>query len=170
MAKKLLIALAVIMGLSILAMAAAKPNFSGTWALDRARSFGMPADMTQILTITHTDDQIEIEPRIIPPNNDRTIKDTFILDGKEHEFTPPTPPNAPANAPPPTPGKRTVTWLPNDAGITVTDITTSKTPQGEATTQNVRKWIINGEGELVVDTYVDGPRGSFEAKRIFKKQ
>ena len=170
MAKKLLIALTAIMGLSILAFAAAKPNFSGTWALDRARSFGMPGDMTQVLTITHTDDKMEVETRIIQPNNERTIKDTFILDGKEHEFTPPTPPNAPANAPPPPKGKRTVTWLPGDTALTVTDVTTATTPQGEVTTQNVRKWVINGQGELVVDTYVDGPRGSFEAKRIFKKQ
>jgi hypothetical protein len=171
MAKKLLIALVAIMGLSILAFAAAaKPNFSGTWALDRGRSFGMPGDMTQVLTITHTDDQMEVETKIIQPNNERTIKDTFILDGKEHEFTPPTPPNAPANAPPPPKGKRTVTWLPGETALTVTDITTATTPQGEVTTQNVRKWAINGQGELVVDTYIDNPRGSFEAKRIFKKQ
>ena len=169
MAKKLLIALAAIMGLSILAMAAAKPNFSGTWTLDRARSFGMPGNMTQILTITHTDDKIELETKLIQPNNERTVKDTFILDGKEHEFTPPTPPNAPANTPAPK-GKRTVTWLPGDVGITVTDVTTATTPQGEVTTQNVRKWAINGQGELVVDTYIDNPNGSFEAKRIFKKQ
>ena len=169
MAKKLLIALVAIMGVSILAMAATKPNFSGTWNLDRARSYGMPPDMTQILTITQADDKIEIETKIIQPNNERTIKDTFILDGKEHEFTPPAPPNAPANAPAPK-GKRTTTWLPGDVGLTVTDITTAQTPNGEVTTQNVRKWTINGQGELVVDTYVDGPRGSYEAKRIFKKQ
>ena len=112
MAKKLLIALAAIMGLSILAMAAAKPNFSGTWNLDRARSFGMPGNMTQILTITHTDDKMELETKIIQPNNERTIKDTFILDGKEYEFQPPTPPNAPKDAPPPPKGKRTANWLP----------------------------------------------------------
>jgi hypothetical protein len=166
MAKKLLPAFAAIMTLSMLVWAAStKPNFSGTWNLDRARSFGMPADMTQILTITHKDDQIEVETKIIQPNNERTIKDTFVLDGKEHEFTPAVPPGQPVPK-----GKRTVSWLPNDVGITVTDITTAQTPNGEATTQNVRKWAINASGELVVDTYVDGPRGSFEAKRIFKKQ
>jgi hypothetical protein len=169
MAKKFLIALVAIMGLSILALAATKPNFSGTWTMDRARSYGMPGDMTQILTITQTDDKIDVETKIIQPNNERTIKDTFTLDGKEHEFTPPAPPSAPANQPSPK-GKRTATWLPGDTGITVTDVTTAQTPNGEATTQNVRKWAINAQGELVVDTYVDSPRGSYEAKRIFKKQ
>ncbi|HSK64255.1 MAG TPA: hypothetical protein VK893_10445 [Pyrinomonadaceae bacterium] len=169
MAKKLLIALAAIMGLSILAFAANKPNFSGTWTMDRARSFGMPGDMTQVLTITQTDDKIEVETKIIQPNNERTVKDTFFLDGKEHEFTPPTPANAPAGQTPPK-GKRTTTWLPGDAGLTVTDVTTAETPEGAATTQNVRKWTINTQGELVIDSYFDSPRGSFEAKRIFKKQ
>jgi hypothetical protein len=170
MAKKLLPAFAAIMAVSMLVLAATttKPNFSGTWNLDRARSFGMPPDMTKVLTITHKDDQIEVETKIIQPNNERTIKDTFVLDGKEREFTPPAPPNQPN--PTPAKGKRTVTWLPNDMGITVTDVTTTQTPNGEATTQNVRKWTINAVGELVVDTYVDSPRGSFEAKRIFKKQ
>ena len=166
MANKLLPAFAAIMAVSMLVLAATtKPNFSGTWNLDRARSFGMPPDMTQVLTITHKVDQIEVETKVIQPNNERTIKDTFVLDGKEREFTPPAPPNQP-----PAKGKRTTTWLPGEIGITVTDVTTAQTPNGEATTQNVRKWVINAQGELVVDTYVDSPRGSFEAKRIFKKQ
>jgi hypothetical protein len=174
MAKKLLPAFAAIMTVSMLVLAATttKPNFSGTWNLDRARSFGMPPDMTQVLTITHKDDQIEIETKIIQPNNERTIKDTFVLDGKEYEFTPPAPPSQPNQPAPPAPakGKRTATWLPGETGITVTDVTMVKTQNGEAQNQNVRKFAINAEGELVVDTFVDGPRGSFEAKRIFKKQ
>jgi hypothetical protein len=166
MAKKMLPAFAAIMAVSMLVLAATtKPNFSGTWNLDRARSYGMPPDMTQVLTITHKDDQIELETKVIQPNNERTIKDTFVLDGKEHEFTPAVPPGQPVPK-----GKRTSAWLPGDIGITVTDVTTAQTPNGEVTTQNVRKWVINASGELVVDTYVDGPRGSFEAKRIFKKQ
>ena len=162
MAKKLLIA---IMALSILAIAATKPNFSGTWTMDRGRSFGMPGDMNQTLIIIQKDDQLEIETKISQPNNDRTIKDTIFLDGKEHDFTPPVPPGQPAAK-----GKRTATWLPNDLGITVTDVTTVQTPKGEVTTQNMRKWVISREGELVIDSYVDNPNVSYEAKRIFKKQ
>ena len=166
MAKKLLIAFAAMMVLSMIALAATRPNFSGTWNMDRARSFGMPGDMTQVLTITHKDNTLEIETKIIQPNNERTIKDTIIVDGKEHEFQPPAPPGGQA----PPKGKRTANWLPGDTGITVTDITTSQTPKGEVTTQNLRKWTINGQGELVIDSYVDNPNISYEAKRIFKKQ
>ena len=166
MAKKLLIAFAAIMALSIFALAAAtKPNFSGTWTMDRGRSFGMPGDMTQILTITQKDDQMEIETKIIQPKNERTVKDTYYFDGKEHEFTPAVPPGQP-----PVKGKRTASWMPGDIGLLVTDITTAQTPKGEVTTQNMRKWTINSQGELVIDSYVDNPNVSYEAKRIFKKQ
>jgi len=166
MAKRLLITSLATLALSIFAIAATtKPNFSGTWTMDRSRSFGMPGDMTQVLTITHKDDQLELETKIIQPKNERTVKDTIIIDGKEHEFTPSAPPG---QTPPK--GKRTANWLPNDLGITVTDVTTSQTPKGEVTTQNLRKWTINSQGELVIDSYVDNPSVSYEAKRIFKKQ
>lgn len=166
MTRKLLIAFAAMMVLSMIALAATKPNFSGTWNMDRARSFGMPPDMTQTLTITQNGDTLEVETKVIQPNNERTIKDTFVLDGKEHEFQPATPPGGQ----PPPKGKRTATWLPGETGITVTDITTAQTPKGEVTTQNLRKWTINSTGELVIDSYVDNPNVSYEAKRIFKKQ
>ena len=58
----------------------------------------------------------------------------------------------------------------NDGGLLVTDVTTAQTPKGEVTTQNLRKWTINSQGELVIDSYVDNPNISYEAKRIFKKQ
>jgi len=166
MAKRLLIVSLATLALSIFAIAATtKPNFSGTWTMDRARSFGMPGDMTQVLTITQKEDQLEVETKIIQPKNERTVKDTIIIDGKEHEFTPPAPPG---QTPPK--GRRTANWLPNDLGITVTDVTTAQTPKGEVTTQNLRKWTINSQGELVIDSYVDNPSVSYEAKRIFKKQ
>lgn len=165
MAKKLLIALAAIMALSILALAATRPNFSGTWNMDRGRSFGMPGDMTQILTITQKDDQMEIETKIVQPNNERTVKDTYYFDGKEHEFTPVV-----ASGQPPTKGKRTASWMAGEVGLLVTDVTTAQTPKGEVTTINQRKWTINNQGELVIDSYVDNPNISYEAKRIFKRQ
>src|ERR1044072_761307 len=88
MAKKLLLAFAAMTALSILALAATRPNFSGTWNMDRGRSFGMPGDMTQVITVTQKDDQMEVETKLIQPNNERTIKDTYYFDGKEQEFTP----------------------------------------------------------------------------------
>lgn len=165
MARKISLMAAVLATLSVIALAATKPNFSGTWTMDRARSFGLPGDMNQTLTINHKDDQIELETKLIQPNNERTVKDTYILDGKEHEFTPQTPPNQP-----PAKGKRTAIWLPGDRGLQITEITTAETPKGPVTTQVVRKWTISGQGELVIDMYVDNPNVSYEAKRIFTKK
>ena len=165
MARKMLFMAAAIIALSVVALAATKPNFSGTWNMDRARSFGLPANMNQTLTVTQKENQIEVETKLIQPGNERTVKDTYILDGKEHEFTPQVAPNQP-----PAKGKRTAGWLPGDKGITVTEVTTTESPNGPVTSQVVRKWTISGQGELVIDMYVDGPRGSFEAKRIFTKQ
>ena len=164
MARKTLLTVAAMMTLSLIAFAAAKPDFSGTWTMDRARSFGLPGDMNQTLTIVHKGDQLEIETKLIQPNNERTVKDTYILDGKEHDFTPAVPPNAA-----PTTGKRTVVWLPGDRGIQITDITPAQSAKGPERSQIVRKLAISNQGELVIDMYVDTPNVSYEAKRIFKK-
>ena len=163
MARTLLMTAAIFV-VSVIALAATKPNYTGTWTMDRARSFGLPADMTQTLTITQKDDRIELETKLIQPNNERTVKDTYVLDGKEYDFTPLVPPNQP-----PATGKRTAVWLPGERGIQVTDVTTAETPKGQVKTQAVRKWTISGQGELVIDMYVDNPNVSYEAKRIFIK-
>ena len=170
MARRILITIAAALVLSVLVLAAAdKPNFNGTWNLDGTRSYGLPQNMKQIMTVSQKEDQIEVETKIIQPGNERVQKDTYILDGKEHEFTPPTPPAQPGQPPPAPPkGKRTANWLPAGNGITVTDVTTAETPKGPATTQIVRKWTLS-EGELVIDMYVDNPNVSYEAKRIFKR-
>ena len=165
MGRMTLLTAAAILALSVIAFAAAKPNFSGTWTMDRARSFGLPGDMNQTLTITQKEDRIELETKLIQPNNERTVKDTYVLDGKEYDFTPAVPPNQP-----PATGKRSAIWLPGDRGIQVTDVTTAETPKGPVKTQTVRKWTISGQGELVIDMYIDNPNVSYEAKRIFIKQ
>jgi len=164
MARTLLMTAAIFV-LSVIALAAAKPSFTGAWTMDRARSFGLPADMNQTLTITQKDDRIELETKLIQPNNERKVKDTYVLDGKEYDFTPLVPPNQP-----PATGRRTAVWLPGGRGIQVTDVATVETPKGPVKTQTVRKWTISSQGELVVDMYVDNPNVSYEAKRIFIKQ
>ena len=67
--------------------------------MDRARSFGIPANMSQELTVKHAGNQLEVETKLIQPGNERTIKDTYVLDGKEYDYAPPAPPNAPPNCP-----------------------------------------------------------------------
>jgi len=168
MTRKITMGTAVVLLLSFVVMAAQKPNFAGSWAMDRARSFGMPGNMQQTMTVTQSGDQIDLETKLIQPDNERTVKDSYILDGKEREFTPPVPPNAPPNAAPPK-GKRTGSWLPNGKGIVINEVTTSETDKGPVTNQLTRKWTLSSDGELIIDMYIDNPNISYETKRIFKK-
>ena len=169
MLRKLIMSSAFVLAFSYLATATVKPDFNGSWVMDRARSFGLPGNMQSTMMVKQSADQIEVETKLIQPENERTIKDLYVLDGKEYDFTPPTPPNAPPNAPP-SKGKRTVTWLQGDTGILVTETITAETPKGTTTTQVVKKWTFTGTGELTIAYFVDGPNGSYEAKRIFTRK
>ncbi|HEY7784270.1 MAG TPA: hypothetical protein VIB00_06070 [Pyrinomonadaceae bacterium] len=161
---KLLFASTALLLISFITVAAQKPDFSGEWTMDRARSFGMPGNMQQTMVVKQTGDQIELETKLIQPGNERSVKDNYVLDGKEHEFTPLGPPGAP-----PGKGKRTANWLPEGKGVVVNETTTSQTEKGPVTSQLTRKWTMLN-GELIIDMYIDGPNGSFETKRIFIKK
>ena len=168
MFRKLTMACAFAFAFGYVAIAAVKPDFNGAWVMDRARSFGIPGNMQQTMTVKHTGDQMEVETKLIQPGNERIVKDTYVMDGKEYEFSPPVPPNAPPNAPAPK-GKRTSNWLPNGQGILANETITTETPKGPVTTQIAKKWTFTGDGELTIAFFIDTPNGSFEAKRIFTK-
>jgi len=155
---------AAILILSLLVVAAQKPNFSGSWAMDRDRSFGMPGNMQQTMTVSHTADQIELETKLIQPDNERSVKDSYVLDGKERDFTPQSAPGQPVPK-----GKRTANWMPNGNGILVNEVTTTETDKGPVTSQLTRKWTLSN-GELVIDMYIDSAGMSYETKRIFTKK
>ncbi len=168
---------AAVMALCLFALAAPKlakpddpgPDFSGSWVMVRDRSFGLPGNMQQTMSVTQTAETMEVETKLIQPNNERTVKDSYVLDGKEHEFTPPAAPNAPPNAPP-AKGKRTTNWLSGGTGLLVNETIVTETPKGPVTTQVTKTWKFMAQGELIIALYVDGPNGSYEAKRIFTKK
>ena len=169
MIRKLTFLLASILIMGSIVIAAVKPDFNGEWTMDRARSFGLPGNMQQTMTVKQTADQMEVETKLIQPGNERTIKDTYIFDGKEYAFTPPSPPNAPPNAPAPT-GKRITKWLPDGNGILATEVTTTQTPNGVVTTNIMKKWTFTADGELTIAMFVDNSQISYEAKRIFTRK
>lgn len=165
MTRKLIILLASVLALGSLATATVKPDFSGDWVMDRARSFGLPPDMQMTMTVKQTPTQIEVETKLMQPGNERVQKDTYVLDGKEYDFTPPAPPNGPAPK-----GKRTSNWLPDGNGMIANEVTTAETPKGTVTTNIIKKWTFTGEGELTIAMFVDNPQVSYEAKRIFTRK
>jgi hypothetical protein len=169
MTRKITLLLIFVLAFGCVAAAVSKPDFSGEWVMDRTRSFGIPANMSQTMTVKLTGDQMEVETKLSQPGNERTIKDTYIFDGKEYDFSPPVPPTAPPNTPAPK-GKRTSSWMADNKGVIANEVITAETPRGVTTTNVTKKWTFTGEGEITIAFFVDGPNGSFEAKRIFTKK
>jgi hypothetical protein len=154
----------VVLCLSVIAAAASKPDFTGTWVMDKDRSFSNPPGLEQILTIVHTGDQIKLESRQKTAQGERVINETYTLDGKEAEFTP-------ATAQPDAKGKRNANWLPDGRRIVINDTITSTSPKGPVVQQITRKWTLSTDGStLTIDYYIDDQRGSFESNRVFVKK
>ena len=139
-----------------------KPDFSGTWTMDRSRSISQPPGIEQTMTVVHVGDKINLETKLVTAQGERVIKDVYTLDGKEVEFTPQGP-QGPAGK-----GKRTAKWLPRGNGIVVNEESTIETDKGPVTSQLTRKWILSPDGTtLTIDMYHDTPNGQFETKRVF---
>ncbi len=155
-----MIALLCVLGLGF---AADKPNFSGTWVLDKDKSFSNPPGFDQTMTVMHNGDQIKLEGKQKTARGEVDLNESYTLDGKETEFTPPNPPNAK--------GKRKAYWLPNNRGFVIDDVITTDSPNGPVTQNLTRKWQLSSDGNsLTIDYYFDSPRGSGEAKRVFVRK
>ncbi len=160
--KTAILSTAILLGIS--SYATEKPNFSGAWVLDKDKSFSNQPGLEQSMTITHEGDTIKLVGKQKSVRGEVNLDESYALDGKQTEFTPQSPPNAK--------GKRKAYWLPNHKGVIIEDEITTESPEGAATTQNVmRKWLLSPEGNtLAIDYYFDGPRGSFESKRVFVRK
>ena len=145
-------------------LAGDKANFSGTWVLDKDKSFSNGPGLDQTMTVTHAGDAIKVEGKQVNPRGEFAINESYALDGKEAEFAPP---GAGANAK----GKRKANWLPDGRGILIADEITSDSPNGPATRQITRKWVLSADGRtLTIDYFIDDARGSFESKRVFVRK
>jgi hypothetical protein len=154
--------LTMVVMMSAFVIAFAKPDFNGSWALNKDKSIGVRASEDFVMSIKHEGDRIEVETKIITPQGERVVKDIYTLDEKEMEFTPQQPKST---------GKRAAKWLPRGNGIMVIENIVSETPNGKVNIQFTRKWILSTDGkELIIDIYIDDPRGSFEVKRVFTKR
>lgn len=144
---------------SLICLAADKPNFSGKWVLDKDKSFSNPQGLEQTITLTQTGDQIKLEAHLKHARGEQDVNETYSLDGKETEFTPQAPPNAK--------GKRKASWLPNGRGFLINDETSV---DGKVVGQVTRKWTLSADSRiLTIDYFFDDQRGSFESKRVFNK-
>ena len=149
---------------------AARPNFSGTWELDQTRSHSIPPDMKQTMTVTQDADRVSVELKVTNAQGERVIKEAYTLDGKQTEYAPPVPPNAPKDAPAPK-GKRTARWMANDKGFLIEDEVVSPTAQGGTETILIaRKWMHWPDGTFSIETITERGGNAFNNKRVFVKK
>jgi hypothetical protein len=156
--KRSLASLALPLLIAVSGSAGERANLSGTWTLDKDKSFSNGPGFDQTMTITHSGEKVKVDAKQKNPRGEVTINEEYTLDGKEAEFTPPNPPNAK--------GKRKATWLANGRGIMVED----EIVDGQTTRRTARKMTLSSDGKvLTIDYFIDDNRGSFELKRIFNK-
>jgi hypothetical protein len=151
------------------AAAPARPDFSGTWELDQSRSHSIPPDIKQTMTVAHEGDRVSVETKIISPQGERVLKDSYALDGKEAEFAPPVPANAPKDAPAPK-GKRTGRWMANDRGFIVEEEIVNQTPKGPETVLVARKWMTWPDGTISIEIITERGGNAFNSRRVFVKK
>ena len=156
--KTSLACLAFLLFAAVSSPAGEKANLSGTWTLDKDKSFSNGPEFDQTMTITHSGEKVKLDAKQKSPRGEVTINEEYTLDGKEFEFTPANPPNAK--------GKRKATWLANGRGILVED----EIIDGQTTRRTTRKMTLSSDGKvLTVDYFIDDNRGSFELKRVYNK-
>jgi len=160
----------LLFALSILpALAAdpARPDFSGRWELDAAKSEGLPPETKQWMTVKQTGDRLEVEMKITGPQQDRTVNDTYTLDGKPAEFTP-----AMLGAGKAKKGTRTASWSADGSGMDLIEEAEVETPEGGADTiKGKRTWRLSEGGKvLTIEIDLAGGQGPIKGKRIFRKQ
>jgi hypothetical protein len=151
--------------LALIITASAKVDFSGTWALDKNNSEGLPPGMDQTMTVAQTGDKLSLETKLITEQGEKVVPDSYMLDGKETEFEPKAPNGVTGK------GKRTARWTMDGNGIEVNETGTFDTPDGSITIQTTRKWALSADGKtLEIELNVQGPNGAQQIKRTFNRK
>jgi hypothetical protein len=143
-----------------------KPDFTGTWELDAAKSQGIPEGLKQVMTVKHAGDRVEVEMKMSGPQGDRTVTDVYVLDGKEAEFKPAIVSGGAAKA-----GKRVSTWAEDGSGFDAQEEATIDGPQGEDELKGKRTWRLSADGKvLTIEMDMAGGGGGMKSKRVFNRK
>lgn len=145
----------------------AQANFSGEWALDKSKSEGLPPNYNPTMTITQTGDRVEVVIKATTPQGEeQTIRELYILSGKEVDFKPALRGGGTAKS-----GKRISTRTADGNGFEVTEEATIDGPEGEATIKATRLMTLSADGKtLTSEISFDTPNGKSKTKRVFVKR
>jgi hypothetical protein len=118
------------------------------------------------MTVKQTGDRLEVETKITGPQQDRTVNDTYTLDGKPAEFTPAMLAGGKAKN-----GTRTASWSADGKGMDVIEQADVETPQGADTIKGKRIWRLSEGGKvLTIEIDLAGERGPIKGKRVYQKR
>jgi hypothetical protein len=149
----------------IFIFASAKPDFTGTWVMDKSRSEGLPGGAEQTMTLTQSEDKLVLHNKITTEAGENVVNDTYIINGKEVAFTQKV--NEQESK-----GKRTAKWLADGSGFESSEEVTRELSDGTTIKQEVtRKWVMAADGKtFTVEMTVKGPNGTQQNKRTFVKK
>jgi len=145
--------------------AAGKPNFTGTWVMDKSRTEGVPSGVEQTMTLTQSEDKLVLHNKITTDSGENVVDDTYIINGKELDFTQKV--NEQESK-----GKRTAKWLADGSGFESTEQITREASDGTKIPQQVtRRWVMSPDGKMfTVEMTINGPNGTQQTKRTFVKK
>jgi hypothetical protein len=143
-----------------------KPNFSGTWELDAEKSEGVPPEIRQVMTVRQEGDRLDVEVKVSGQPGDRTVTDSYVVSGKETDFTP-----ALVGGDGTAKGKRVATWNADGTGFDTTERATVNGEKGTNEIKGKRSWRLGADGKtLTIAMDLEGPTGPMQSKRVFNKK
>ncbi len=156
MQRRFLVAAACTLVIGLAGAAQAKPNFSGDWKLNAAKSdFGpMPAPDKMDRKITHEDPSLKYSTTQVSAQGEFTAEMSYTTDGKST-----------TNKTPRGEVTGSAKW---DGDVLA--IGSKRELQGMEITQNER-WSLSADGKaLTVENKINTPQGDFEIKIVLDKQ
>lgn len=133
-----------------------KPNLSGEWKMNPAKSdFGqVPGPEKMVRKIEHNDPNLKITTTQSGPQGEQTIETSYTTDGKES-----------VNKYRAGEAKSTAKWVGEDL-----QIDTKREVQGMGITQK-EIWSLSPDGKVMtVNNHINTPQGEFAIKIAFDKQ
>ena len=146
----------------------AKIDFSGEWQLDKAQSQGLPEGADQAMSVKQQAERLEVQIKVSGPNGERTLSDSYVVNGKEADFTPPVMGGGATTKS----AKRTATWSADGKGFDTSEQATLDGPQGEGNVKAKRNWRLSEDGKtLTIEMEITQPDGGvMKSKRVFAKR
>ena len=130
-------------------------DFSGRWALDPARSEGLPPGVEQTIVIEQKGDTLDISTNLVTDNVDRVVRDVYAIDAGERDFAPQMPGVTATSA------KRTARRTGERSFESVDRI------EGSTSLEIVRQWTLSDDGKtLTVAQAVTNAGFTTRSKRV----